>query len=150
MRRNILAVNVGIARFPQTTLQEEVNRLCEVRRVLRIDVLDTLASRKRCQSRESSRPGRTSLTLSPLRALLPLLKKFSFPNKSSWRWSAPAKLSMTCTICDMDVNKKILRVRNVQTRLVIWHALLFQQVDDPVHLVPRQLLVSQRVQDGKS
>ena len=108
--RDILPVDVRVARLFQPAFQEQIDRFGKMGRMLRIYILDALCGWAalvsdgmlghskwyRLTDAFCARPPRT---LSPLRALFPLLKKFSFPNRSSCRWSAPATCSMTCTIC---------------------------------------------------
>lgn len=141
-----LPVQEGVARLLQPPSQEQIDRLGEMRRVLCVDVLDSLvsgegATRRRASEdeerrarrgevkeveerregrRQSALTHRTSrcpargvtvmrerdeylkLTFRPFNALFPRLKKFSLAKRSSCLWSAPAKLSMICTICSVE------------------------------------------------
>jgi hypothetical protein len=76
-----VALDKGIACFPQSTLQKEVEGLAEVWGVLSVDILNAL--RVDVIVSEASKETHVRPTFSPFKALFPRENMFSFINKSS-------------------------------------------------------------------
>lgn len=87
-------MNVACRRFPRPRRYQNQNQT-----VSEMDQRWIRGGEAWCRAERAGESSDQLRTFNPFNALFPREKKFSFANRSSWRCSAPAKLSATNTSC---------------------------------------------------